>query len=78
VSTDLKSDSLNLLEPYGPVISLNRDCFTFTAQNYKSVINKILVDEDTTFMQMQGTDSPSTKHHIPENRLANHATVKTL
>jgi len=46
--------SLNLLEPYGPVRGLNRDCFTFTAQNYKPFINKILEDEGITFLQNAG------------------------
>jgi hypothetical protein len=51
VLTVSKSGSLNTLEPYRPVIDLKRDCFTYTTQNYKPFINKILEDEGTTFLQ---------------------------
>ena len=50
----MKSGSLNLLEPTGPVIGPNRNCCTFTAQNYKPFINKILENEGTTFLQNAG------------------------
>jgi len=55
VPTVLKSGSHNFLEPYGPVIGLNRECSTFTAQDYKPFFNKILEDEDTTFQQNAGS-----------------------